>query len=64
MRSVLLQGLDLYVTASDSFTQIQFTFGNFNEWIAHLGALTKMIDMRGGLDTLGVGGFLQEIIVK
>ncbi|KAH8901545.1 hypothetical protein GQ53DRAFT_7428 [Thozetella sp. PMI_491] len=42
----------------------EFAHGNFAGWSAHLAAITRMIEMRGGVDALGVGGFLKEIIVN
>ncbi|PKK43609.1 hypothetical protein CI102_13521, partial [Trichoderma harzianum] len=40
----------------------EFTLGNFDAWRAHLTAITWMIERRGGVDALGVGGFLKEVI--
>ncbi|RDW73473.1 hypothetical protein BP6252_07380 [Coleophoma cylindrospora] len=42
----------------------EFTFGNLDGWSAHMAAVTQMIKMRGGVDALGVGGFLKEVIVN
>ncbi|KAH8894290.1 hypothetical protein GQ53DRAFT_763046 [Thozetella sp. PMI_491] len=42
----------------------QYMLGNFDHWGVHFDAFAKMITMRGGVDALGVGGFLKEIIVK
>jgi hypothetical protein len=38
--------------------------GNFQEWQVHLRGCTDMIVMRGGIDALGLDGFLKEVIVK
>ncbi|QYS92781.1 hypothetical protein H0G86_000178 [Trichoderma simmonsii] len=42
----------------------EFTLGNVDAWRAHLTAITWMIERRGGVDALGVGGFLKEVIVN
>ncbi|KAL6819979.1 hypothetical protein V8C40DRAFT_252055 [Trichoderma camerunense] len=42
----------------------EFTLGNVDAWRAHLTAITWMIEKRGGIDALGVGGFLKEVIVN
>ncbi|KAL7803875.1 hypothetical protein V8C43DRAFT_396 [Trichoderma afarasin] len=42
----------------------EFTLGNVDAWRAHLTAITWMIEARGGVDALGVGGFLKEVIVN
>ncbi|KAM6478031.1 hypothetical protein HDV62DRAFT_371793 [Trichoderma sp. SZMC 28011] len=42
----------------------EFTLGNVDGWRAHLTAITWMIERRGGVDALGVGGFLKEVIVN
>ncbi|KAL6796249.1 hypothetical protein GGI42DRAFT_331242 [Trichoderma sp. SZMC 28013] len=42
----------------------EFTLGNVDAWRAHLAAITWMIERRGGVDALGVGGFLKEVIVN
>ncbi|KAK4064135.1 transcriptional regulator family: Fungal Specific TF [Trichoderma aggressivum f. europaeum] len=42
----------------------EFTIGNVDAWRAHLAAITWMIERRGGVDALGVGGFLKEVIVN
>ncbi|KAL5089054.1 hypothetical protein Trisim1_005911 [Trichoderma cf. simile WF8] len=42
----------------------EYTLGNVDAWRAHLTAITWMIERRGGVDALGVGGFLKEVIVN
>ncbi|KAL7916710.1 hypothetical protein GGI35DRAFT_48695 [Trichoderma velutinum] len=42
----------------------EFTLGNSDAWRTHLAAITWMIEGRGGVDALGVGGFLKEVIVN
>lgn len=42
----------------------QYVLGDCQEWEIHLRAFTDMIRMRGGLDSLGLDGFLQQVIVK
>ncbi|KAH8892387.1 hypothetical protein GQ53DRAFT_822611 [Thozetella sp. PMI_491] len=41
-----------------------YSLGNLKEWKLHLCALTNMIMMGGGLSSLGLEGFLEEIILK
>ncbi|KAK9413886.1 hypothetical protein SUNI508_11582 [Seiridium unicorne] len=41
-----------------------YSLGNIEEWKVHLRACTDMITIRGGIDTLGLDGFLKEIITK
>ncbi|KAL7954572.1 hypothetical protein V8C34DRAFT_294061 [Trichoderma compactum] len=42
----------------------EFTRGNVDAWRAHLAAITWMIERRGGVDALGVGGFLKQVIIN
>ncbi|KAH7113998.1 hypothetical protein B0J13DRAFT_241865 [Dactylonectria estremocensis] len=41
-----------------------YSLGNIDEWEVHLRAFTNMIEMRGGLDSLGLDGFLKKVILK
>ncbi|KAH7128896.1 hypothetical protein EDB81DRAFT_808474 [Dactylonectria macrodidyma] len=41
-----------------------FSLGNLDEWEVHLRAFTNMIKMRGGIDSLGLDGFLKKVILK
>lgn len=41
-----------------------YSLGNLEEWKIHLRGCTNMIGIRGGIDALGLDGFLKEIIVK
>ncbi|KAK8054790.1 hypothetical protein PG993_000017 [Apiospora rasikravindrae] len=41
-----------------------YILGNLEEWKVHLGAHTRMLELRGGVDTLGLDGFLKGVIEK
>ena len=41
-----------------------YVLGDLDEWAVHLRACTEMIQMRGGIDALGLDGFLRQVIVK
>ncbi|CAH0043742.1 unnamed protein product [Clonostachys solani] len=38
--------------------------GNFDGWNTHFVAISRMVTMRGGVDNLGVGGLMKEILVN
>ncbi len=41
---------------------LQFLYGSFETSLLHAGAIIKMIKMRGGMQNLGLGGFLRQLI--
>ncbi|KAK8087545.1 hypothetical protein PG997_002506 [Apiospora hydei] len=41
-----------------------YILGNLDEWNVHLGAHTRMLELRGGVDALGFDGFLKVVIEK
>ncbi|CAI6073341.1 unnamed protein product [Clonostachys chloroleuca] len=42
----------------------EFERGNFDGWNTHFVAISRMIVMRGGIDNLGVGGLMKEILIN
>ncbi|KAF7557937.1 hypothetical protein G7Z17_g328 [Cylindrodendrum hubeiense] len=40
-----------------------YSLGNLDEWNIHLRACTDMIALRGGVETLGLDGFLKGVII-
>ncbi|KAK8036394.1 hypothetical protein PG991_001531 [Apiospora marii] len=41
-----------------------YLLGNLEEWQVHLSAHARMLELRGGIDTLGLDGFLKGVIEK
>ncbi|KAK8043949.1 hypothetical protein PG994_012787 [Apiospora phragmitis] len=41
-----------------------YLMGNLEEWKVHLGAHSRMLELRGGIDALGLDGFLKGVIEK
>ncbi|KAK8096253.1 hypothetical protein PG999_014275 [Apiospora kogelbergensis] len=41
-----------------------YVLGNREEWKVHLDAHTRMLELRGGVDALGLDGFLRSVIEK
>ncbi|KAK8097513.1 hypothetical protein PG984_016652 [Apiospora sp. TS-2023a] len=41
-----------------------YLLGNLEEWQVHLAAHTRMLELRGGVDALGLDGFLKGVIEK
>ncbi|VUC21487.1 unnamed protein product [Clonostachys rosea] len=42
----------------------EFERGNLEAWNTHFIAISRMVAMRGGVDNLGVGGFMKEILIN
>ncbi|KAK8021927.1 hypothetical protein PG990_007065 [Apiospora arundinis] len=41
-----------------------YVLGNLEEWKVHLDAHARMLKLRGGIDALGLDGFLRNVIVR
>ncbi|KAK3682881.1 hypothetical protein B0T22DRAFT_296043 [Podospora appendiculata] len=42
----------------------EWQYGSYETWRMHNTAIYRMVGMRGGLDALGVGGFLKQVILS
>lgn len=53
-----------YVVASIAkMASYEAIFGSEDQYHAHMDGLTKMLEMRGGLSALGLGGFLARLLL-
>ncbi|KAK3332676.1 hypothetical protein B0T19DRAFT_416252 [Cercophora scortea] len=42
----------------------EWRYGSYETWEMHKTAVARMVGIRGGLDALGVGGFLKQVILS